>query len=132
MSNNTKMFLICIGGGLVAAFLVAWSQGLFSAATSADVFRTLCDGFFTVGAMLLAFGGLRWTFNGGVMDGLGFSIRTGIQRMRFNYEEQGREDFGEYRRNREKKAKSPKALLLSGAVFLIIALALYCAYCHEL
>lgn len=132
MGKNRKIFFIYIGGGLAAAILVAWSQGLFSASSSSDILRSLCDGSFVVAALFLAYGGLRWTYNGGAMDGLGYSVRSIFRRMRFSYEDQDRGGFAEYRANREKKAKSPKILLLSGLVFLVISLVIYGLYLRSL
>ena len=121
MGDTTKKFLVTTGIGIVLAMLVAWGQGLFGAATAVDVCRILSDGFFVAGALLLAAGGLIWTSNGGVFDGLGFTFKTLFARVRSDYEH-NRMTYAEYREAREKKNTSPKHMLLAGVVHAGIAL----------
>lgn len=127
MRDSVRKFLIDAGVGLGLAALVCVIQGLFKAGTEADVLRILCDGFFTAAMLLLAAGGLQWTCNGGVLDGLGFTFSRGIARMRRDFET-SHMSFAEYREKREKKARTPKYLLLAGACHLVIALILFTAY----
>ena len=127
MSKGAIKFLVCTGVGFVIAFLVAWSQGLFGAETTSDVLRIICDGFFVAGALMLAYGGLTWTSNGGVFDGLTYTFKQGIARLKRDFEEQ-RVTFAEHREKREAKATSPKAMLLAGLVHLAIAILLMVVY----
>ena len=127
MMDSVKKSLIDIGIGLLLAGLICWSQGLIRAEDTADVLRILCDGFFAAGMLLLCLGLLQWTKNGGVMDGLGFAFKTGFARVKRDFEA-SKQTFGEYREAREKKASTPKYLLLAGMVHLMIAVILYVAY----
>lgn len=127
MSDSVRKFLIHTGIGLILAVLISCLLGLFQAETAVDTLRILCDGFFVSAAVLLCIGGIQWTTNGGVMDGLGYASRTGVARMRRDFET-AKQSFAEYRENREKKARSPRYLLLAGLLHLVIALALYMAY----
>lgn len=127
MNETLKKFLIESGLGLVLSLLLACLMGLFDAGSTADVLRILSDGFFVAAAMYLAVGGITFTVNGGVMDGLGYATKTGIARIRRDFET-SKVSFAEYREEREKKAKSPKATLLSGVVLLAAALLLLVAY----
>lgn len=126
MAGHWK-YLIHVGIGLVLAFLIAALRGLFSAAEASAVMMALCDGFFVAGALLLGWGGLRWTYNGGAMDGLGFAFKTFVARLRRDFEE-NRPTFAKYRQEREAKALSPKWLLLSGLTHLGIAAILMAVY----
>lgn len=119
--------LIHVAVGLAIALVVMFSGGVTSAETTKDALRIVCDGFFVAGALLLAFGGLRWTYNGGVMDGLGYSAKTVVNRMRPHYEEH-RESFAEYRAKREAKAASPFAFVVSGLILLALAVILFVVY----
>lgn len=130
MKKSTIKFLICTGAGFVAAFLLMWARGVFSAETAADVLRIVCDGFFVVGALLLVIGGLTWTNNGGVFDGLTYTFKQAFSRIRRNYEEQ-KVTYAEHRERREAKASSPKAWLLSGLVHMAIALILFGVYSYS-
>lgn len=120
MSDSLKKFLIDLGIGLVIAVAATLMLGVFEAETVKDTFRLLSDGFFFSASMFLLLGGLTFTTNGGALDGLGFTFKVGIARMKRDYES-SRITFGEYCEERRKKAKSPKETLLAGLVLLIIA-----------
>lgn len=127
MSDNGKKFLIDSVIGLVIAVVIWIVEDLVHAASAADVFRILSDGFFVAGIAYLAMGGLTWTKNGGVMDGLGFTFKTAFARVRSDFDT-ARMTFGEYRESREKKASSPKPALLAGLMHTGIALVLFLVY----
>lgn len=127
MTESTKKLLVDLGLGLAIAVVVSFWFDLYEAANLLDALRILSDCFFIAAAFLLASGGLTWTKNGGVWDGLGYSFKTVIMRMRKNYEEE-RITFAEYRERRESKSTSPRSALISGAVYLVIALAFLVAY----
>lgn len=127
MREFWKNVLINVIVGLAASVLAMWWLGAFSAETFRDTVRLVCDGFFLVAALTLAYGGLIWTYNGGVMDGLGFSVKTLIARVSRDYE-QNRVTFAEYREKREQKSRSPKATLVSGVFLMIPALITFAVY----
>lgn len=120
MRDSTIKFLVDLGIATVVAVLVWVLEDLFHAETSQDTFRILSDGFFVAGAMFLAMGGMTWTKNGGVMDGLGFTFKTVLARIRSDYET-SRMTFAEYREEREKKASSPVPMVLAGLVHIVLA-----------
>ena len=127
MRDSTIKFLVDLGVATVLAVLVWVLEGLFRVETALDAFRILSDGFFVAGAMFLAMGGMTWTKNGGVMDGLGFTFKTVFARIRSDYET-SRMTFAEYREEREKKASSPKPMLLAGLIHLALAGAMFLVY----
>lgn len=127
MSDSLKSFLIELVVGLIAAVALCLMQGVQSAETTLDLLRLLSDGFFAAAAIFLAIGGITFTSNGGVFDGLGFTAKTMIDRMRRDYEER-RVTFAEYREERRSKAKSPRSSLLVGLVLLVVASAFLIAY----
>lgn len=121
MSNSLKKFLLDTGIGLIIAFGLCCTMGLFTAESTVDILRILSDGFFLVGALLLAIGGLTFTSNEGAFDGLFYTFKTQINRMRRDYESR-RQSFAQYREEREKKNKSPKESLLAGLVVISVGL----------
>ena len=131
MNETLKKFLIDAVIGLALAVLLAMLMGVFSAKTGTDVFRILSDSFFAVAAGFLAVGGITFTVNGGVMDGLGFATKTGIARIRRDFET-SHMTFAQYREERERKATSPAAALLTGAVLMVIAVIMLAAYSNSL
>ena len=129
MSDSLKKFLINTGIGLAIALLLSILLGLFGAQTPVDRMRILCDGFFVAAMGLLCAGGIRWTTNGGAMDGLGYASKVGIARMRRDFEA-AKQGFGEYQQIQRSKARSPKYLLLAGLVHLAISAILYAVYAN--
>lgn len=127
MSASGKKLLILTAIGTVCALALSWGRGLFSAADTRDVLRILCDGFFVVGGLLLAWGGIAWSSNSGAFDGLGWSVRTLIWRIRPDYDDV-KQSFSEYREQREKKARSPRHILLSGLILMAVAAVLLIVY----
>jgi len=127
MNETLKKFLIESAVGVVVSILLSFLLGLFDAQGTADVLRILSDAFFVSAAMFLVTGGITFTVNGGVMDGLGFAAKTGIARVKRDFET-AKISFAEYREERERKAKSPAASLLAGALLLVIALILLAFY----
>lgn len=121
MSNSLKKFLLDTGIGLIIAFGLCCTMGLFTAESTVDILRILSDGFFLVGALLLAIGGLTFTSNEGAFDGLFYTFKTQINRMRRDYESR-RQSFAQYREEREKKNRSPKESLLAGLVVISVGL----------
>ena len=131
MSSTLKKVLITTGIGLVLAFGLSALQGVFSAEDLKDTMRILSDGFFVVGMLILAYGGLVWTSNGGVWDGLVYSAKTVFGRSLKKNWEQEKQSFAEYREEREKKATSPAVPLLSGLVILVIAVVFLAVYSFQ-
>jgi hypothetical protein len=127
MSETLRKVLIGTAVGFAIAVLVWYATGLFRAEGLPNVLRIMSDGFFVAAVILLGSGGMVWTYNGGVMDGLGFTFKTMIDRMRGDYADR-RQTFMEYREQREAKASSPKYLLLSGLVHLVLAMIVVVIY----
>lgn len=127
MGQTAKKTLIDVIVGLVIAIGVCAWGGLFQAESLEDVLRILSDGFFVAAALLLGCGGLQWTYNGGVMDGLVYSFKTFFNRFRADYEDR-RQSFRDYREQREAKASTPKYLLYSGLIHLVISIAILLLY----
>ena len=131
MNETLKKFLIDSAVGLVLSFLLSILLGLFDAQSTADVLRILSDAFFVSAAIFLVSGGITFTVNGGVMDGLGFATKIGLARVKRDFET-AKVTFAEYREERERKAKSPTASLLAGVLLLAVALILLAFYNHAI
>lgn len=127
MSDFLKKFLIDLGIGLALAIGLCAALGIFSAETAKEAFRILSDGFFVPGALFLCLGGLTFTRNGGVMDGLAFTFKTALARLRSDFET-AHMTFAEYREERESKASSPMPSVLAGLAHLAIAVVFFMVY----
>ena len=122
----TKLLIYALAGILIAG-LVAWSQGLFVSEAVSDTYRILSDSFFIVGALMLAFAGLQWCTNSGTMDGLGYTFKQAISRMRQNHEK-NRESYAEYRERKHQKDRSPLNMALGGLFLIAIAIVFLLLY----
>ncbi len=127
MREFWKNVLVTVLVGFVASILVMIWYGVFQAESLKDLFRLISDGFFIVAALMLCYGGLVWTYNGGVMDGLGYSIKTLISRVSPGYED-NKVSFAEYREQREKKTRSPKATIVAGLILMVPACISFAVY----
>ncbi len=127
MSESRVKILVDLGLGLATAVGAAFLFDLFHAPNLQDALRILSDSFFLPAVLFLGIGGLTWTKNGGVWDGIGFTFKTVASRMRRNYDEE-RITFAQYREERAEKNSSPKSALITGAVYLVLALVFLIAY----
>jgi hypothetical protein len=127
MTKHTKELLIYVGVGLLAAVGSAWLRGLFVSSDTKTALRLLCDGAFLSGALLLALSGLTWTRNGGVFDGLGYSMKSFLS-LKWPFFGDWKEKFAEYRTRREAKNASPIPSLIVGGCYLAAATVLLIVY----
>ena len=127
MGDTRKKILTDLIIGLVMAAALAALTDVFHADNPSDLYRLLSDCFFLPAVILLAGAGLTWAKNGGVWDGLGFSMKTLMVRMFRSYEDK-RITFAEYRERREEKASSPIPSLIAGAVYLALAMVFLALY----
>ena len=128
MSDFAKRLLTDLGIGLVCVVICAMCFGLFSTESATEFLRILSDCFFLAAVLMLATGGLTFTKNGGVWDGIGFSFKTAVARVRGNFE-QDHMTFAQYREEREQKSsRSPKSALIAGVIYLALSLAVLAAY----
>jgi hypothetical protein len=127
MSDFLKSFLIELVLGFIAAVAICFLQGVHTTENTLDTIRILSDGFFAAAAIFLVSGGITFCTNGGAFDGLGFSAKIMLDRMRSDYEER-RITFAQYQERRREKAKSPKSSFLVGLILLFIATAFLIAF----
>ena len=127
MSDSRKTYFIELAVGVIVAVGAAALLGAFQAETMKDALRLFCDGFFFAASVFLMSGGLTFTTNGGALDGLSYTFKVGIARMRRDYEK-SRITFADYREQRREKAKSPKIELLTGLTLLVVSVLILIGY----
>lgn len=127
MNDSRKNLLIDLGLGVCVAIGTAFLLDVFHAETKRDLFRLLSDCFFLPGALFLAYSGLTFTKNGGVWDGLGFTFKLMIDRIRSDFDN-NRITFAEYREKREEKNSSPVPALVAGLVYVALAVVFLVLY----
>lgn len=127
MEESRKNLLIELILGLCIAIVSAILMDVFHAETLRDTFRLLSDCFFLPGAFLLAYAGLTWTKNGGVWDGLGFTMKSMFERMKPDFDN-NRTSFAKYRETRGSKNTSPVPSFLAGLVYFALAIVFLVLY----
>lgn len=116
-------YLVCAVMILVAAFLMSWLKGLFSAATAKEAFRILSDSFFVPAVVFMGGGLLGFASTKGTYDMLSF----GVGRMMRNFlpmmDKHKYDDFYQYKLSRDEAGRTWKPyLLVSGAGAGVLAL----------
>ncbi len=129
--------------GYVVSFLIALAfvllvcglNGLLTQQKSPqDTAKILCDAFFVAAALFLGYCGLSWASTKGAFDGLGYSISTFFDahmptKRRLTW--QKKESYQDYIERKQEKRKNKKPMivyLVTGTVFLIIAIAMLIWY----
>lgn len=125
--DKLKKYLITILIGLVFAFLIAYTRGVFEQETKKDVFHVLCDSLFIPGVLLAGFGGLIFVSNEGAFDGLTFALSSFFKMFSAKGHERPK-SYKDYKDEKGKK-KTPMAyILLSGLFLLVLSIIMFIVY----
>ncbi len=128
-----KKIILCTISFIVALAMVLLVCGLRGILTEKKDALTeltaVCDAFFVAGAIFFCFGGLAWASDKGAFDGLGYSFSSFFNVHKpagkgLNW--QKKETYQEYveRKHQPEKQKTQPAMLVIGAVFIIVAVIL--------
>ena len=99
---------------------------------SGDLFRRICDAFFTPGALLLGSAGLTWCRNRGAFDLLTYGItsvfHTHVPGASIGHARDEKEDFLTYRDRKAASRKPPFGTLWVGLVLTALSVVLVVIY----
>lgn len=124
--NGRKLVVLLIISAALftgAVFL----RGVLKAEGAADVLRCFSDAAFVAGVVMLVAGGLMWTADQGVADGLGYGASLIFRKRGRNFEE-NRESYSEYKERKHTKKIRVAEFIICGGVFIALALALLIPY----
>lgn len=93
-----------------------------------SIARVLCDGTFVAAAALLGIGGITLARNKGVFDVAGYGITTALQTALPFLRSPEKESLAEYRQRKALERRSPKALFVSGSIYLALSLVFLLVY----
>lgn len=112
--------------GLVLSVGVMFYQGLFEAKSGADRILIICDGFTVTALLFLSMGIILWVATTGFFDIFGYALRKGAHALIPGLVRDELPGFYEYKleKQEERKTKGEKSMLLIGAAFLLVSLAL--------
>ena len=99
---------------------------------SGDLFRRICDAFFTPGALLLGSAGLTWCRNRGAFDLLTYGItsvfHTHVPGASIGHARDEKKDFLTYRDLKAASRKPPYGTLWVGLVLTALSVVLVAIY----
>lgn len=115
-----------VGAAIVVTIILA--QRIWSAETSADTMRILCDAFFVAGVVIGGVGLLIFASNGGVFYMLAYGFIRFFDLFRRNINDRKYKDFYEYKESKKDKKRGFGFMLVVGLAFIAIAGAFLAAY----
>ncbi len=121
MKPNAKRYLISIGVGLMLAFVIMVSMGIFTETQMNRVLIILSDAFFVSGMCLTCVGALVFATNEGVFRMLSYSISLFFRIRTQDGKKKKYKDYYEYKTAKEEKKGSFAYLLLVGIAFIGVA-----------
>lgn len=99
---------------------------------SGDLFRRICDAFFTPGALLLGSAGLTWCRNRGAFDLLTYGVtsvfHTHVPGASIGHARNEKEDFLTYRDRKAASRKPPFGTLWVGLALTALSVVLVVIY----
>lgn len=127
---NWKKFGICCAVAAAVAVGTAFARGIAGTEDAKTFFMFLSDAFFVSGDMMLIAGGLVWTADRGVADGLGYGMSRLFRRHGTKFEEK-QETYSEYRERKHAKKTQVLEIILCGILMLSAALILLLPYSFQ-
>ena len=122
--NKKKIIRIAayFSAGLIVAFAVAATKGLFTAGEIPEIRKTASDGCFVASVCLIGFGLLLFAGNGGAFDMLAYGVKSVFSVFLPEEKRKTRETFYEYSARRQAKKKPFALPLVTGCGYLVLSL----------
>lgn len=122
--NKKKIIRIAayFSAGLIVAFAVAATRGLFTAGEIPEIRKTASDGCFVASVCLIGFGLLLFAGNGGAFDMLAYGVKSVFSVFLPEEKRKNRETFYEYSARRQAKKKPFALPLVTGCGYLVLSL----------
>lgn len=119
MRNRWRQVLLDLAVGAVIMAAVT----LLGVGQSHGLLRALCDGAFVAAVMQLGVSGIALARNKGTFDVAGYGVKTVLETALpfLRSPDREKETILEYKERKEKSRKSPRALAVSGNVYLALA-----------
>ena len=125
--ETVRKYLVCILVGVFAFSFVAIIRGYEAGAALTERLRVISDAFAVAATLLLSCGALVFLSDNGAFDMIGYTLK-GLGRALF-FGAANHESFYDYKKRRnEKERPHPAAMLLTGAVYLVLAVTFTVAF----
>ena len=121
--NKKKIIRIAayFSAGLIVAFAVAATKGLFAAGEIPEIRKTASDGCFVASVCLIGFALLLFAGNGGAFDMLAYGVKSVFSVFLPEEKRKTRETFYEYSARRQAKKKPFALPLVTGCGYLVLS-----------
>lgn len=115
-----KKYLITIIVGLLIAFWVAFTQGIFEQTDIKLILHILTDSFFVSGVLITGMGGLIFVSNEGSFDGITFAMKSFFAIFKKDKKKVYR-SYYDYKQSKKDRDRSFGYMLICGLVFLAMS-----------
>ena len=126
LRSRSFRVMLLVGFAIFAAVLI------LDLTRENSVARSLCDGFFVAGMLIMGMSGLMFAGNEGVFDIFGFGIShlfttrwPGLSTMPDDHR---KEKYVDYKARKRKNPSKPLPVLLAGAVYMVLAVLMLAVY----
>lgn len=126
--KTLKRYLITLGVGFLAVFLIAVLRDIFSKVEPVEIYHILVDAFFSVGVLMFCGGLLVFSSNEGTFDMLVYGTSSFFDLFRKKSKKKYA-TFYDYRESRAGKKLKFGYIVISGLVLLAISGVMYWLYC---
>lgn len=126
LRSKSFRVMLLVGFAIFAAVLI------MDLTRGNSVIRSLCDGFFVAGMLVMGMSGLMFAGNEGVFDIFGFGIShlfttrwPGLSTMPDDHR---KEKYVDYKARKRKNPSKPLPVLLAGAIYMVLAVLMLAVY----
>ena len=126
LRSKSFRVMLLVGFAIFAAVLI------MDLTRGNSVIRSLCDGFFVAGMLVMGISGLMFAGNEGVFDIFGFGIShlfttrwPGLSTMPDDHR---KEKYVDYKARKRKNPSKPLPVLLAGAIYMVLAVLMLAVY----
>ena len=127
MKVNRKKLLILILVATAVFTAVLFVRGVVNSSGAKDMFRCASDAAFVSGVAMLVVGGLMWTADQGVADGVTYGVSKLFKRRSLDYEDK-KESYSEYKERKHAKKINVAEFFICGGIYVALALILLIPY----
>lgn len=108
--------------GLIAAFIICCTKGIFSKKTLADVYHILTDAFFVPGVIILCFGLLVFASNEGNFTMMSYGIKRFFSLFKRDISKELGQTYADYKLAHKGEKHPILYLLICGGVLIVISI----------
>lgn len=130
MFKRILPYIITAVIGIAITVAIICSKQIWAADGTKIVMQILSDALFVPGVLLAGVGLIIFASNGGAFDMLGFAVLLFFNLFRKDVNKRKYKDFYEYRQAKKDKKRSMAFMLITGLIFIAIAVIFIIVYAN--